>query len=222
MAVVEQMILLLRSRTGVRNNDGLILDELNSAKSDIFQRVFLLDEDIEITFETELSPGAVQSYDMGANITAGEIWGVKKLWVKYSGEAEFTEAEHHDAASPEFLYRDQMTAQVMHPLFYDVVNFDQLRFAPTLPASTTIRVDWIGMPPDFSLETEAVTSMPTPLHHAVMAQAAAQLLDNRDDTRAPSWERRAREWTHTALLTISKRDFSHHIKTTPFSQRRRA
>ena len=218
---LESMVRILRSRTGVRNNDALLIDELNSSKDAIFQRVYLLGEDIEVTFETELSPGSVQTYDLGTNISAGEIWGVKRVWVKYSGESEFTEAEYHDASSAEFRYRDQLSAQTMHPLYYDVINFDQLRVAPTLPASTTLRIDWIGSPPEFSLETETVTTMPAPLHHAIMDQATAQILDNRDDTRSAIWERRAMQRTQAALLLVARRDFSHHQRVTPFSQRRR-
>lgn len=217
------MMTVLRDRTHVRGRDNLLLAELNSAKNWVANELYLLSEDLVVTFETEVTPGAVQDYDLGAAVTAAvpgaEVWGLKALWVKYAGETKFTEVCFKDANDPEFRGRDQMDPQPIHPLFADVVNFNKLRFAPSLPASTTLRVDWIGNPPDLTLESGPVTSIPVPAHPAMVDLATAKVFNDLDDTRSTGLEVQAERALKMALHVIKRRQSLTRTRTKPFSRR---
>jgi hypothetical protein len=140
---------------------------------------------------------------------------VKQLWLKLPSDVRFTPMNPEDLSSPELSSLDNAAqatpdTAVGHPVTYAVVNFDQLIFAPALPAGSIVRADYwkFGPAPDPTVNTNAdsgvdLTSL---FHYALCSKAAAQLLTNKDDTREATWENRARDEINDAIFACQKRN----------------
>lgn len=223
--VLEYMLDEVRDYTKVTNNDAKLVRVLNRAKDWAFDNVYLMNADIPVTFGTVLSPAVnTQDYDIqgavAAIVSEAVVYGIKNMWVKYSGDTDYTPIIFRDATDPVFMGRDQLTAQVTIPLYADITNFTSVRFSTALPASTSIRVDWIGHPLDFGLDTN-VTLIAPPVHRAIVAYAISLLFNEMDDDRDVKWEARAKERLITSLHIINQRQFAQPRKTQPFRSSRR-
>ena len=207
--VLEEFLQTLQDRTKVNNDDPRLIRALNSSLDRVWQRLYVVCQDVKITFESSGTFGSeTQTFDLGEEIAdlGGDVYYASKtFWIKATSLDKYVPVVFMDVNDPRFLERDQMDAQVIQPVFASAVNMNEIRFAPALPSGTYWRADWIGKPPNFSLQTQCVTSIPEPLHNAILDDATAQVFDILDDTRAATWKREAENKTITAIHVIKRR-----------------
>lgn len=229
--IVEVMLERLRLRTKKRD-EYFLLGELNAAKDWAWNRIFLLNKDLLITHDTEVTPSTTavtRNYDLAANVT-GVLYAIKMLWVRFSSETDFTPARFADSSDAVFAYYDRFQTDstesaTNHPVFVDVRNFDQIRFAPPLPANAEVRVDFIRRPPDFSLDTnadiDAGDDVPEPTHEAIVDKATGQIFNLLDDDRTGFWETQAESKLVTAMNVLRDRQLATPERTKPYRRRAR-
>jgi hypothetical protein len=183
---LEEMLEYLHDRTKVRNNDPMLVRELNAGLDESWKRLSAVFTDLQLTFETTGTFSAdTQQFDLGAEIAllGGTFYQSKTFWIKATSGDKYIPVVFMDANDPRFIAQDQLDAQVVQPVYASLVNFNEIRFAPTLPSGTYWRADWIGNPPKLSLATNTQTSLPDPLHFAVVEYAQAKVMKTLDDTR---------------------------------------
>lgn len=205
---LEEMLDYLRDRTKVCNNDPMLVRELNAGLDEAWKRLSVVFPDLELTFETTGTFSAdTQDFDLGAQITlaGGTFNASKTFWVKATSGDDYVPVVFMDTNDPRFIERDQMTAQVIQPAYASLVNFNRVRFAPTLPSGTLWRSDWIGKPPKLSLASNTQTSLPDPLHFSVVAYATSVVFDTLDDTRALKWMRDFEATLLSGIHSIKRR-----------------
>jgi hypothetical protein len=173
-----------------------------------------------------------RDYDLSAAIVTaggGELLGIKKLWLKLPSDQNFTPMNETDAETPVFQSYDaelaaSPTIASGHPVMYQVVNYDKVRFAPALPAGSTLRVDYfrVAPPPDPTTNNTAETALDLPaiFHDAMVSKAIAHMFNMLDDTREGTWETRARDEVNDAIFTAGKR-VQQPTRTTPWRRGRR-
>ena len=221
----------IKQRTHSRD-DLKILGELNSAKDWASNKLFSAEGGPETlsTHATQLSIASrTREYDLGANVT-GTIYGIKQLWLKLETDVDFVlmvPASSSDAmftSNDPYPSSDTSTVAEGHPVFYAVINFAQLRFAPPLPSGCTLRADYFRKPPNVDPVTNNTLAygddIVEPLHEAIVDKATAQMYVNQDDDRMLYWERQAREKLTDASYLIRSR-VSGPVRTKPFRSGRR-
>ena len=211
------MVEQLRSRTKITNNDPMLIQELNAALDEVWKRLYSVFPNVQITFDTEGTFAVdTQEMDLGADIVAagGVFYGSKTFYIKGAADQYFVPVAFMDTNDPRFQGVEQAQAQVLQPCFASLVNFDKIRFAPTLPAGTKWRSDWIGKPPNLSLSTNTQTSIPEPLHQAMCDVATGTVFGILDDSREEIWSARGMDKIRTAIHAIKTRQ-----NQTPFMTR---
>lgn len=223
--VLEDFLRQLHSRTKIYNRDPDLIDELNSALDEVWQRLYVVCPDLKITFESTGTLAAdTQQFNLAAQIAllGGDVYYASKtFWIKGSTDTDYIPVVFMDVNDPRFLARDQMDTQVIQPCYASAVNFGEIRFAPTLPSGAAWRADWVGKPPNFSLQTQCTTSIPEPLHQAVLDYATASAFQNLDDSRGAdtdrsSWARKAENKIILAIHTIRRRQNQSPTETSPY------
>lgn len=226
-----QMIERVKGRTK-QNDDTKVIRELNAAQEWAYNKIYNSEggPDLLITYGTEKMMSAqTRIYDLGANVS-GTIYGIKNLWLRFPNETAFSPMRKVDATNAEFVFNDQWVASdtttvaTGHPVFYDMINLSQLRFAPPLPASSVIRVDYWRKPPDIEPTINPALTygndLPEPAHQPVVDKATATIFDLIDDDRAEGWEVRAERGLNDAMYLMRKR-VQTPVRTQPFGVRRR-
>lgn len=228
----QEMFDALKSRTKISDASKLGT-ELRSAYRWVVRRVYNAagGPDLLMTIGEELPAlvAVTRDYDLGANVTAGELLGIKKLWLKLPQDTRFTGMDPSDADDPGFANMDSGTNATPdvaggHPVLYTVINFDKLRFAPALPTTSVLRADYfrIGPVPDPTTNDIQQNSLdlPAAFHDAMVSKATAQLFTMLDDTREGTWETRARDELNDAIFTATNRT-QYPTTTQPYKARRR-
>lgn len=228
---VAEMLDALKWRTKKRDITELLI-ELNSAARWTARRVYNSEggPDLLSTFGAELSIGSTtKSYDLGANVPTGVFLGIKRLWLMLPGETEFTRMTEADLESPAFTANDNRLAAdpliaTGHPVFYEVYNFDELRFDKALPANSKLRADYWREPPALDPTNNATIEngldLPAVFHDAVISKATAQIFSVLDDSRVGEFETRARDEITDAIRTAGRRSQG-PTQTIPFTRGRR-
>jgi hypothetical protein len=230
---LESMLAAIRNRTH-ESDTQKTLTELNLAKDWAFDWVFTMGKDLFLTIGEELTPSTsatTRTYDLAANVTVGTLYGIKLLKVRFASDSTFTPVAMVDSNDPRFISNDiypssdSTTAASSHPVYVDVQNFDQIRFAPPLPISAVLCVDYYRKAPDFSLDTNAAITndadMPEPFHPALIDKATGQILHYMDDSRWGEYEVQADRKLYQAMNVIRDRQSQNPQRTAPFGQRRR-
>ena len=138
----SDMVNFVKRRTRL-NDDVKIIGEIQTAYRWAQRRIFNSSggPDLLITMDEEKPIAALtSSYDFGANLS-GEILAMKQLWAKLPNEAVFTPMVLADTNSLQFIRNDSTlisTPATGHPIFYDMLNYNQARFSPALPANSTL------------------------------------------------------------------------------------
>ena len=214
------MLTLVRKRTKVRNDDGWIIDELNSALRWSWRQLYLTNPDIKLTFGTT---GTLSSDSQALDLTTAvnaDIYGIKTFWIKGTSDTEYVPVVFKDENDPDFIALNQLTpVQVIHPVLCAIYNFNQLRFGNQLPSGTAWKADWIGTPPPLSLDTECVTTYPEPLHDALTDRAIAVIFDSLDDIRAAEWFALAQQDVTQGGRVVKRRQFQTKATTAPYPGR---
>ncbi len=219
---VFKMLEMIQDRTKVRNNDRMILNELNAAADEFWKRLYVVCPDVELTFDTEGTFAAdTQQFDIGAAITAlgGTFYGSKTFYIKGAGDDRFMEVVFMDTNDPRFQTLSQETATVVQPVCASLVNFSVIEFAPAMPSGTQWRSDWIGKPPNMSLATQSQTSIPDPADMAIVDEATATVFDILSDDMAASFHLRADYKRRSAIDVIKRRQFQTPLKTQAYPPR---
>ena len=226
------MIQRVKDRTHSRD-DLKIIGEINSAKDWASNKLFNSEggPDSLSTHATQLTISSrTREYDLGANVT-GTIYGVKQMWLKLSTDTDFVLMVPLDSSDPRFVANDPYpssdttTVAEGHPVYYDVINFSQLRFAPPLPADCTLRADFFRKPPTLDPVTNNALAygddIVEPLHEAIVDKATAQMFVNQNDDNVFYWEGQAKEKARDAFYLIRSRTPG-PVRTQPFRRRRRS
>ena len=227
-----EMVGRVRDRTSYKN-DKKIVGELASSADWAYNRVFnsangpnqflVPAEEVTISSRT-------QTYNLGAALAGGNLYGVKLLWLKFSSDTVFTPMVPLDSGDLRFIAADNVpdsdttTVATGHPVFYDVLDFAQVRFAPALPACTIRASYWIKpTPPDPTANNAqgyASRDALEPTHEAIVDKATAQIFRLLSDDRSLEYVIDAERKLVDALHVVGKR-VAGPITTQPFPHRRR-
>lgn len=216
------MLVMVRDRTKVRNNDTMLINELNAAADEMWKRLYAVFPDCEITFDSEGTfLVATQQFNLGAAIVllGGVFYGSKTFYIKGASDDRFIPVEFMDTNDPRFQAQEQEDANVLSPVYASLVNFDQIRFAPELPAGTMWRSDWIGKPPNLSLATNTQTSIPEPFHQAIVDYGTATVYDILDDDREMTNQRKADYKIRSAIDVVKRRQWQTPFQTKAYPPR---
>lgn len=214
------MIYLVRKRTKTTNDDGWIVAELSDALTWAWEHLYLTNPNIKLTFGTTGSLSAdAQVLDLTTAVNA-TIYGIERFWVKGAADTDYIPVVFCDPTDARFIAMDQISpAQVIHPVLVTIYNFNQIRFGNQLPSATNWKADWIGTPPELSLNTECVTDFPVPMHSAIVARAIATIFNSLDDTRASLWFGIAQDRLSVGNKVVRRRQFLTKSRTKPFPAR---
>ena len=218
--VLEEMLVLLRGRTKVTNNDAWLVGELNEALKWCWRRLYVTNPTIELTFGTTGTLAAdAQALNLATAVDA-DIYSIERFWVKGAADTDYIPAVFTDPNDPAFIALDQVDpAQVIQPVLCSIYNFNQIRFGNELPSGTAWKADWIGTPPKLSLNTNCVTDFPEPLHSAITARAMGVIYNTKDDTRDGQWFGIAQDELSVGMKNVKRRQFATKGKTKPFPSR---
>jgi hypothetical protein len=172
-----------------------------------------------------------RDYDLESNL-GSSLLGIQTLWAKLPSATTFTRLIPKNATDDEFVTVDGATTadpliSSGYPIFYAVMNDGQnVRFAPALPATTVIRVDYakLGAAPDPTTNPtqEDGTDIPSIFHDAIVYQAAVPLCITLDDTRATAWAGLAVSTLNSAIYAASRGVHTQQpIETRGFRRRNR-
>jgi len=227
----KDMMTRLRTRTRIQD-DAKIIGELRSAFSWARNRYFNTEhgpDDLDKIGEEMTISAVARDYDLGSNLAEHPL-GYKALWLKFAADTFFTPMVNADTSRPEFMRNDAIvsadttTVASGHPVYFDIVNFDQVRFAPQLPAGCKIRVDYYKLAP---FPDPTANDQLTPgvditdiVHEAIVAKASSLLMITLSDDRAGVYEVLANQFLQDALYTAQRR-VQKPVATTPFRVRRR-
>lgn len=223
---LESELNILRKRTGIRNDDPFLILELNSAVDWAFNAVLVMNEDIlknedeQFTISTQTS-----SFDIGAAVSAADMYSIKWLGIKLPGDQKFNPVQFMDSAVDTFMSADQDTPATAHPIFCDTKNWTQVRFAPPLPPGAQILVSYIYIPRLMSLDTNAALTsstypgIPNAFNQCIVDKATAQLYMDIDDTRVQYWEDQAKQKLRRALNVLDKRQWQQIPRLRGFHRR---
>jgi hypothetical protein len=225
----QEMVDMIKFRTK-QPDVAKILSELRAANRWVAKRVFLSTggPDLLSTIGTEVTIAATaRNYNLAAALAPNEILGIKKLMLKLPTDTRFTKMNDVDANNEDFIKLDsELDATPLiascHPVLYQPYNFDQVRFAPAIPATSIIRVDYFRLapPPDPTANplTTNGSDLPAIFHDAIVNKATAHCFSNLDDTRVGEWETRARDEITDAIHLASNRTQT-PTETQPFRRR---
>src|SRR3990167_1182230 len=207
---------MLKNRTKVQDTVQLI-DELNNDGTWAWNKIYPTNPNLELTFAT-VGTFSVETQTLNlATVVDADIYGVKTFWIKGSNDTDYVPAHFYDSNDAVFLSRDQLDAQVLQPTAYTIYNFTTIRIAPAVPALTEWRTDWIGKPPNFSLNSECVTSIPSPLHEAMLSRTEGVLWRGVDDTRSKDALNEAEALLIQGIRNVKRRQFKDRPKIKPFT-----
>ena len=126
------MLTTVRNRTKNFNNDAMLVDELNSALSYVWLKLYQVYPNLEITFETTSTFASdTQLFALDTAITAlgGTFYGHKTFYTLDSNSNQYVPCIFMDVNDPRFLANEQATAQLLIPTYASDVNFGKVRFA---------------------------------------------------------------------------------------------
>lgn len=214
------MLVLLRGRTKVTNNDAWLVGELSEALKWAWRRLYLTNPAIQLTFATTGTLSAdAQELNLATAVNS-TIYGIQRFWVKGAADTDYILAVETDPNDPNFIALDQVDpAQVIQPVLYTIYNFNQVRFGNELPSGTEWKADWIGTPPDLSLNTNCVTDFPEPLHSAITARAMGVIYNTNDDTRDGQWFGIAQDELSVGMKNVRRRQWQDKARTKPYPAR---
>ncbi len=211
----QEMIDLVSQRTKIKDPTK-VLAELRAAFEWAVNRIFKSADgpQLLITVDEELPAfsGTTREYDLEANLD-NSILGLQSLSAKLSSGTNFTKLIPRSTASDEFMNQDSSTAAAPDtaaglPVYYSVINFGQVRFAPSLPAGTVLRATYsiFGAVPDPTANPtqEDGSDPPKLFHYAMCAKASAYLFNTLDDDRESSWHTIAIETLTDAIHAAGK------------------
>jgi hypothetical protein len=178
-----------------------------------------------------------KTIDLAAIVLGGQFLSCKMLWLKFTNDAKFTPMVPANTDDEEFRALDtdlaaSPTIAAGHPVLFAIENFSQARFAPALPASSTVRLDYYRIPPEpgaaeageTSLseedeDWEVAVDLPAIFHDGMVERAKGFLWHNLDDDRENLAIKSAIDEI-TEAIYMSKRTKG-PTTTRPFRQRRR-
>ncbi len=217
---IESILQLIRDRTRVTQDDPMLIREINAALDWVWQRCYLTNPDLELTFGTSGTFAAdTQDWDMAADVGSGTLYGVETLWIRGAADSDldYVPVVWCDPNDANFLALAQIEpVQLIQPVLAAVYNFDQVRFANVLPLGTLWKIDWIAKPRDFSLNTNCVTSVPDPLHEAIVERACYKVWRTYDDSRSADANMDSLGLVSAGLKVIKRRQFSTKQSTKPY------
>lgn len=228
-----EMIALLKQRTKIQDPTKLLLELREGyrwAVNKVFksadgpQMLMTVGEEITLNADT-------RDYNLEANLAAGNnLLGFQQLWVKLPDGTNFSLMYPRDIEDPDFISQDSATAADPliaqgHPIFFAVLNYGSVRFAPALPSGSVLRVDYarVGPVPDPTTNPtqENGTDIPGLFHSACVAKATAHLFNTLDDDREGGWETRAESFLNDAIFAAGKAARTQRpVKTQPFRRTR--
>lgn len=223
-----EMLAFITQRT--RQTDVVkILRELRSAHTWVALNLFNAGGgDLCVTIGEELPAlvAVTRDFDLGA-VTSGTFLSIKTLWLKFPSDSRFVPMIENDSTDPEFEVTDSATVAdpdiaYGHPVRYDVLNFQKVRFARALPVGAIIRADYskIALPPDPATNDTATsgTDLSELFHEAEVNKTCAQIFTSQEDDRVAQYEVRAREMLNAAIYAALKRKRG-PTRTKPFRGR---
>jgi hypothetical protein len=223
---LEDFLRLVRKRTGRNNDDNYLVDELNAAADWTYNKLMTMNEDIlKEEDETFTLASLTSSYNLGASVARPNMYAIKWLGVQLVSNAKFSPVQFMDSANDAFMSADQDQPATAFPVFCDTKNFNQVRFAPPLPAGTKIMVSyvWIGLL--FDLNTNAALTsttypgIPNPINQSIADRATAQVFLSQDDTRWQQYDNWSRDRLRAALNVIDKRQWQQIPRVKGFARR---
>jgi len=202
-----------------QSNTDTIIIKLNAAQDWVWNRVLPMNTEIlKVTNDQNTVAAATKSYNLNANVTTGTLYDLQWMGVQFSGETEFTAVSYVNGSDPNFIYWDQQDEQAVHPQMVVIDNFNQVRFAPGLPASTIIRADYIYKPRTLSLPTQTTCDLPEVFHECVVAKACSYVWTGIDDTRSQTKDYEALDRLYGAQNVLAVRQFQQPFRTRPSSR----
>ncbi len=211
-----EMVDLCKQRTKV-SDDTKILRELNSAYEWAVTEVFKSADGpqllVKVGEEITALVATTRDYDLEAALTGGTLLGLTNLWAKLTTNSEFIRLVPVDVSSDEFVACDSSTIAnpliaYNLPIYYAVVNYGRVRFAPALPSGTVLRADYskFGPVPDPTTNStqDDGTDLPRMFHNAIVAKTVAHLFNTLDDSRESGWETRAIQFLNSAIYAAGK------------------
>lgn len=185
-AVLDDLIRKLKNRVHVSDNDQWLVDELNESITWAWNRLSLMNTKLEANFETTGTFSSdTTTLDLSLQVGTAQFDSALTFWVKGSNETEYTPVVFMDVNDPRFLSRSQLTtAQLFNPTYAAMVDYSSIRFAPAIPSGTTWRLDWTDKPPKLSLDSQATTTIPEPLHSCILSHAEGLVWRGQDDSRS--------------------------------------
>lgn len=217
--VLEDLITEVRDDTKYPD-DAVIIRKLNSGMDWAWNRIYAVYPKVRIIFETTGTLATeTQLFDLATALLPNELWAISNFWIKTSSESKYTPVHFVDVSDPLFIAMDQETARVLHPVTAAIVNFNQIRFAPALPSGVMWRADYVGKPGPLALSTNCVTSVPSPLHGAMVAYAVHEIWHMTDDDREEGALRTAIDLVTTGIHNLKRRDQDQPKRTRPYPPR---
>jgi hypothetical protein len=154
----------------------------------------------------------------GVNDTT--LFGIKKLWLKLSGDIEFHPMIPVDGNDAEFgitalAASDTTTVATGHPVYYQLFNHQSVRFSPPLPSGAIVRADYFQFA---SLGTLAGIS--DNIHQCIIDKATSTVFNLLDDDRSMYWNAIAERNMVDALHALNRK-VQAPVRIRPFRTRRR-
>ena len=199
-------------------------NELKAAYRWAMRKVFNTENgpDLLVTIgEEHTMSSRTRTYDLAANTTKPFL-GIKQLWLKLSTDSMFSPMVSTDSNTIDFMVRDAETASDTsvvargHPVFYDSINFGEVRFAPALPSGAVIRIDYFQFaleldideasesPADSTDDVEVQSILDT-IVDAIMDKTTSNVFNLLSDDREIKWEMSAKETLTDAIWTLQRR-----------------
>lgn len=212
----SEMLSILKNRTKI-SDPTKMLSELRVAYRWAVNEIFKSADGPQLLMTVgEQLPAFVavtRNYDLESNLVGGNLLGLQTLWVKLLADLNFSRLIPREVTDPDFLNMDSSAIATPlvasgYPIFYAVVNFGQVRFAPALPIGAILRADYarFGLDPDPTSNPIMTDGMDLPslFHDSIVHKATAQLFNILDDTREGAWETRAMSTITSAIYAAGK------------------
>lgn len=217
---LTQMIAAVSSDTQDPNQDRII-EKLNAAQSWIFNRLLPMNKEILKVTDMQLTMAAdTHSYDLAANVTTGTLYSIENFGVKYASDSQFLPVVFLAGSDARFLYWDQQPVQATRPVYVVIDNFNKVRFAPGLPISTVIRVDYIYGPRDMNPNTQTTCDLPSAFHQAIVSEAISRDFRALDDDRSQEYRVIALDEEYGAKNVLGIRQFMQPPRTRSSNRQR--
>lgn len=224
MMTPEEIVTQVQARTK-HPNSGTVTNELLAAYRWAHRRVFNTENgpNLNVIIGEEITLAArTKEYELDI-VTVESFLAIKQIWLRLPGETTFTPMVSADTNDPAFMAWDSdpnssTLVASGHPVGYNSINFGSVRFAPALPATSVIRVDYFTQ---FDGDCNGPSAnMCGVIEDAVMDKCTSLVFNLLDDDRWTKWEASANTNLTDAIWVLQKR-VQGPTTTTPWRGARR-